>query len=51
VSANVVDARTGRPTLPPYVIKKIDGMPVAFIGAVLKAAPTMTARRLDGHGQ
>jgi 5'-nucleotidase len=41
VSANVVDARTGKPVLPPYVIKKIDGMPIAFIGAVLKATPTI----------
>lgn len=41
VSANVVDAVTGRPILPPYVIKRIDGMPIAFIGAVLKATPTI----------
>ena len=41
VSANVVDAITGKPILPPYVIKKIDGMPIAFIGAVLKATPTI----------
>ena len=41
VSANVVDAVTGKPILPPYVIKKIDGMPIAFIGAVLKATPTI----------
>ena len=41
VSANVVDEDTGRPILPPYVIKKIDGMPIAFIGAVLKGTPTI----------
>ena len=41
VSANVVDEKTGRPILPPYVIKKIDGMPIAFIGAVLKGTPTI----------
>ena len=41
VSANVVDAQTGKPILPAYVIKKIDGMPIAFIGAVLKATPTI----------
>ncbi len=41
VSANVVDAVTGKPILPPYVIKKIDGMPIAFIGAVLRATPTI----------
>jgi 5'-nucleotidase len=41
VSANVVDAATGKPILPAYVIKKIDGLPIAFIGAVLKATPTI----------
>lgn len=41
VSANVVDEKTVRPILPPYVIKKIDGMPIAFIGAVLKGTPTI----------
>lgn len=41
VSANVVDEKTGQPILPPYVIKKIDGMPIAFIGAVLKSTPTI----------
>ena len=41
VSANVVDAETGEPILPPYVIKRVDGMPIAFIGAVLKATPTI----------
>lgn len=41
VSANVVDAATGKPILPPYVIKNIDGIPIAFIGAVLKATPTI----------
>lgn len=41
VSANVVDAATGEPILPPYVIKKIKGVPIAFIGAVLKETPTI----------
>lgn len=41
VSANVVDAATGRPILPPYVIKVVRGMPIAFIGAVLKETPTI----------
>jgi 5'-nucleotidase len=41
VSANVVDAGTGAPILPPYVIKRVDGMPVAFIGAVLRQTPTI----------
>lgn len=41
VSANVVDVATGKPILPPYVIKKIDGMPIAFLGAVLKGTPSI----------
>lgn len=41
VSANVVDAVTGKPILPPYVIKKVRGIPIAFIGAVLKETPTI----------
>lgn len=41
VSANVVDNATGKPILPPYVIKKIRGMPIAFIGAVLKETPSI----------
>jgi 5'-nucleotidase len=41
VSANVVDAKTGRPLLPPYVIKRVRGLPVAFIGAVLKETPSI----------
>jgi PKD repeat protein len=41
VSANVVDEVTGRPILPPYVIKKVMGVPIAFVGAVLEATPTI----------
>lgn len=39
VSANVVDAQSGKPILPPYVIKRVEGMPIAFIGATLKGTP------------
>lgn len=41
ISANIVDAATGNPLFTPYVIKKIDGVTVGFIGAVLKDAPTI----------
>ena len=41
VSANVVDAVTRKPILPPYVIKKLPSIPIAFIGAVLKETPTI----------
>jgi 5'-nucleotidase len=49
VSANVVDSDTGKLILPPYVIKKIQGMPIAFIGAVLKETPSIvTASDVSG---
>lgn len=39
VAANVVVAETGELLLPPYVIKDVGGVPVAFIGATLRSAP------------
>ena len=39
VSANVVREETGELVLPPYVVKEIGGVPVAFIGAVLRSTP------------
>ena len=39
LSANVVDAASGRTLLPPYGIKTFDGIPVAFIGMTLKGTP------------
>ncbi|MBX3328409.1 MAG: bifunctional metallophosphatase/5'-nucleotidase [Nitrospira sp.] len=41
VSSNVVDEQTGKPILPPYVIKQVKGIRIAFIGAVLKETPTI----------
>jgi 5'-nucleotidase len=41
ISSNVVDERTGKPILPPYVIKQVKGVRIAFIGAVLKQTPTI----------
>ncbi|WP_079478986.1 bifunctional metallophosphatase/5'-nucleotidase [Halobacillus salinus] len=32
--ANVKDEETGEPILPPYVIKKVNGMPIGFVGVV-----------------
>ena len=39
LSANVVDAATGRPLLAPYGIKTFGGVRVAFIGMTLKGTP------------
>lgn len=33
-SANIIDKRTGKLLLPPYTIKKINGIPIGFIGVV-----------------
>jgi 5'-nucleotidase len=41
VCANVVEAATGQPLLPPFVIKKVAGESIGFIGAVLKETPTV----------
>ena len=41
ICANLVDVETGAPVLPPFVIKTIDGVPVGFIGAVVKDVPTL----------
>jgi len=41
ISANVVDEVTNRPILPPYVIKQVQGVKIAFVGAVLEATPTI----------
>jgi 2',3'-cyclic-nucleotide 2'-phosphodiesterase (5'-nucleotidase family) len=31
--------KTGKPILPPFVIKQVNGIRMAFIGAVLKETP------------
>ncbi|MGR3763093.1 bifunctional metallophosphatase/5'-nucleotidase [Rossellomorea sp. NS-SX7] len=33
-AANVIDKRTGKSILPPYLIKEVDGVPIGFIGVV-----------------
>ena len=38
ISANIIDAETGNTIFPPYTIKLVDNIPIAFIGAVLKDA-------------
>jgi len=39
ISANIVDAKTKKNIFPAYVIKNINGIQVAFIGAISKNAP------------
>lgn len=41
VSSNVVDATSGKTIFPAFVVKKIGGMEIGFVGAVLRATPTI----------
>ncbi len=41
LAANVIAKDTKKHILPPYVIKMVHGMPIGFIGAVLKDTPTI----------
>lgn len=38
ISANIVDSKTGKPIFEPYVIKNVNGVKVAFIGAIIETA-------------
>ncbi|MDY6945560.1 MAG: metallophosphoesterase, partial [Pseudomonadota bacterium] len=41
ITSNVIETSTGRPVLPPYTVKLIDGVRIGFIGAVLKQTPSI----------
>jgi 5'-nucleotidase len=41
LAASTVDVATGRTLLPAYVVKRFEGIPVAFIGLTLKATPSI----------
>jgi 5'-nucleotidase len=49
ISANIVDAKTGKLLFKPYIIKKIKGIKIAFIGAILKDAPdVILPKKIEG---
>ncbi|WP_375481618.1 alkaline phosphatase family protein [uncultured Jatrophihabitans sp.] len=49
VDANVISNSTGKPLLPPYAIKKVGGVRVAFIGATTITTPSIvTTGGTDG---
>jgi 5'-nucleotidase len=49
VCANIVHSKSGKPFLPPFVIKNIKGTHVALVGAILKDAPAIvTASGIEG---
>jgi 5'-nucleotidase len=41
VAANVIDEKTGKSILPPYVVKRVNGMPIGIIGVALSSTPTI----------
>jgi 5'-nucleotidase len=41
LAANVVSAENAQPILPPYAIVQVQGIPIGFIGVVLKETATM----------
>jgi 5'-nucleotidase len=41
LAASTIKTATGKTILPPYEIKRFDGVPVAFIGLTLKETPTI----------
>ncbi len=43
LAANVIDDATGELLFPPYTVERLGGVPVGFIGAVLKETPTIVS--------
>ncbi len=44
IAANVLDSETGRPLFPPYVIKEVKGVKIAFIGAEVEDLASVVAK-------
>ena len=50
LTANVVNSSTNSTLFPPYMIREIEGIPVAFIGVSLKNTPTVvTPSGVEGY--
>lgn len=45
VSANIVDRHTRKPILPPYVIREVNGVKVAFVGATTRDLKKVTVAK------
>jgi 5'-nucleotidase len=43
LAASTIDTGTGKTLFPPYVIKRFEGIPVAFIGLTLKDTPSIVS--------
>ncbi|WP_446217337.1 bifunctional metallophosphatase/5'-nucleotidase [Micromonospora sp. IBHARD004] len=45
LSANAFTTATGQPLLPPYAVKKVDGVKVGFIGMTLEGTPEIVSQQ------
>ncbi|MBM0238029.1 bifunctional metallophosphatase/5'-nucleotidase [Micromonospora sp. ATA32] len=45
LSANAFKTATGQPLLPPYAVKKVDGVKVGFIGMTLEGTPEIVSQQ------
>ncbi|MEV0152545.1 bifunctional metallophosphatase/5'-nucleotidase [Micromonospora sp. NPDC050686] len=45
LSANAFKTATGKPLLPPYAVKKVDGVKVGFIGMTLEGTPEIVSQQ------
>lgn len=43
IAANVINQKSGKPFLPPYKIINISGIPIGFIGVIMRETPAITA--------
>lgn len=43
LAANVIEVKTGKTLFPPYFVKRFDGIPVAFIGVVLRGTRSIVS--------
>jgi 5'-nucleotidase len=41
LAANVIDEATGEPLFPPYAITRVRGVPIGFVGVVLRETPSI----------
>ncbi|WHY34685.1 5'-nucleotidase C-terminal domain-containing protein [Cytobacillus firmus] len=43
IAANVISQNSGKPILPPYKILNVSGVPIGFIGVIMKQTPSLSA--------
>jgi 5'-nucleotidase len=41
LAANVLDSASGEPLFPPYAVERVGGVPIGFIGVVLRETPSI----------